>query len=238
MVETNLFSLIALGFGMGLLHATDADHVIAVTGLSAGGKPGFFSSVRYCLKWALGHGLVLMLVGVAVLVMGMAIPQSLSAWAESLVGVLLQIIGLWVLWDLYRNRLHVHPHRHEHTGNAHAHWHVHPVAPPAKAAQPHAASRHAHAHGAVLVGMVHGMAGSAPVLLLIPVANSRSVLEGLAYLLLFSIGVLLGMLGVGGLIGSAMGLASGRSDRLLTAVRGLAGVSSLGYGLFLMLHQA
>lgn len=215
-MEISVTPLILLGFGMGIFHATDVDHVIAVTGLAGGGRPGFINSVRYCLKWAFGHGLVLMLVGIGVFVLGMAIPKSLSNWAESLVGILLLIIGLWVLWTLYAKG-YPQPHTQPNTN--------------------HPENHHTHTYAAIVVGMVHGLAGSAPVLLLLPIANSGTALEAILYLFLFSVGVFLGMLGVGGLIGSIMSMASTNNNHLIYAIRGFTGLLSIGYGLFLVLQK-
>lgn len=235
MPEIELAPLVALGFGMGLLHATDTDHVVAVTGLAARGTSGFANSVVHCTKWALGHALVLMLVGIGVFGLGQAIPTTLATWAENLVGVMLQIVGLWVFWDLYRTRLHCHPHSHGDTAH-HVHWHLHGSEKTIHTDKPLTDRNHTHSHGAVLVGMVHGLAGSAPLFLLIPIANSTSILEGMAYLLLFSIGVLLGMLGVGVVIGSVMTLAARKGTMVIRRVRELAGIVSVGYGTYLILH--
>ena len=86
-----------MGLGMGLVHALDVDHVVAVTTLSVGGRPGIRESTGFCLKWSLGHGITLLVVGFVVLVVGMAVPAVLSQWAENLVGGVLLLIGLWEL---------------------------------------------------------------------------------------------------------------------------------------------
>ncbi len=163
-MDSNLPAVLTLAFGLGMLHALDADHIMAVSTL-ASTRSGRQRALAFCARWAIGHGLTLLTIGAAVLLLGMAIPARLSADAESLVGVVLVLIGAWVLWDLWRRRVHLHFHAHE-GAITHAHWHLD---------QPGAARRgehgHAHGHGAVLVGVMHGTAGSAPLLALLPMAQ-------------------------------------------------------------------
>lgn len=231
--DAGIFGVLALGLGLGLLHALDADHVIAVTGLS-GKKPGLKSSVSYCLSWALGHGITLLGVGFVALILKAAIPIALSAWAERMVGGVLILIGGVVFLDLIRNRLHQHAHDHrarDQEARRHVHWHAHPRG----VHQPSIKQAHRHGHAAVLVGMVHGMAGSAPLLAVIPVASSGvSAVQGMIYILVFSVGVLAAMLVVGGVLGLIFRWASGWGGNILQGARGMAGGLSIGYGVFLL----
>ena len=121
------------------------------------------------------------------------ISDRLAGALEGAVGVMLLLLGADVLWRLRRGRVHVHPHRHaDGTLHLHAHSHAHSHAP-GEAHDPH---HHEHAHGlsrrALLVGLVHGLAGSAA-LLLVTVATISSLWLGLAYIAVFGIGSILGM---------------------------------------------
>jgi sulfite exporter TauE/SafE len=214
MVETPLFFL-ALGFGLGLLHALDGDHLIAVSGM-AGTDGGWGRSLSFCISWAIGHGLVLMLIGGAVLLLGMTIPDDFSRWAENLVGLVLILIGLWVLHDLSRYHLPLSPHTHPGRGN-----------PPQK-------EKDQHQHWPILVGMIHGTSGSAPLLALIPVVSTSNATIGMVYLLTFSLGVFLAMLMVGSLLGRLFSWSQARSKNLLSLIQGVAGLTSLGYGFYLI----
>lgn len=225
MDNPDLHSVSALAFGLGLLHALDADHIAAVTGL-AGARAGFRDSVRFCLRWSLGHGAVLLSVGAAVLLLGMAIPDSLSALAERLVGAVLVLIGGYVLWDVLRSNSHLHFHVHDGL-TRHAHWHRHAER----------AGTHRHGHSALLVGMLHGTAGSAPLLAVLPWSLQSRPWFGLVYLLLFGLGVLLSMLIFGGLLGCAFRGLRARGERLLRRVRVAVGLGSLGVGVW-WLHGA
>ena len=152
------FAILSLAFGLGLMHALDADHIMAVSGLSVR-KPGLSQCMRFGLRWAVGHGLSLLIIGSGVLILGMAIPESLSQTAESLVGFVLIGIGLWVIFELVSRRAHIHFHQHDGIPR-HAHWHVHTEHPIPISS--HNGATHRHEHSAVLVGMLHGTAGSAP----------------------------------------------------------------------------
>ncbi len=221
------FSLFTLAFGLGLLHALDADHIAAVSGM-ASHRPGFRASVRFCLRWAFGHGLVLLVVGVAVFLLGMTIPTELSALAESAVGAVLLIIGGAIIVDLYRQRAHIHFHRHDDLPR-HAHWHVH------HAHAPHDDAAHKHGHAATMVGALHGMAGSAPLLLLLPLGQMASPWHGFIYLLIFSCGVVLAMLIFGGALGVVFSRFAEIGGRFLQCVRAAVGMGSIGFGAYLLL---
>lgn len=219
-----VMGVMGLAFGVGMLHALDADHIAAVSGLACGRDEGRNKAVRHCVHWALGHGLVLLLVGVTVLLLGAAIPESLSALAESLVGVVLILIGLSVLWDLQRQgaRLDIPPHSDTLTQ---LHWQK-----PGHGD----ANNPERQHGALLVGMLHGMAGSAPLLALFPVALQRDPLHGLFYLLIFGFGVLLAMLIFGGLLQWMLRHTLQRFTNLFTGLRVSVALFSIGFGGFLL----
>lgn len=208
-------TILALAFGLGLLHALDADHILAVTTLACA-RPGPGAAFAFCSRWALGHGLTLLVIGGAVLLLGLAIPRELSHWAERLVGVVLIGVGGWVLFDLMRRRLGVGFHRHR-DWPAHAHWQREPGSVE-------------HGHGALLVGVVHGTAGSAPLLAVLPVAAAGSPWVGLAYLLIFGLGVLAMMLLGGGLLGGLWRYLAGRGERVLPALRAAVAVGAIGFG--------
>ena len=89
-------STLLLALGLGMLHALDADHIMAVSALTAK-RPNVSSCMRFCSHWATGHGLALFSIAAGVFVLGAAIPETLSHWAETIVGAVLIIIGCSVL---------------------------------------------------------------------------------------------------------------------------------------------
>lgn len=243
-------TILILAFGLGMLHALDADHIMAVSSLSST-RPGFRQSLKFCASWAIGHGTTLLLIGSTVMGFGMAIPTQLSEMAESLVGVVLILIGVFVLWDLYRQRVHLHFHQHDNIPQ-HAHWHVHEhtdahahshslVSGPvhnhrrhAHPHQPHHRHSHTHQHGAVMVGVLHGAAGSAPLLALIPITQLHSVWLGLLYILLFGLGVLLAMLIFGGLLGGAFNYVMRWGKHVVNGLRISVASGAIALGVFLL----
>lgn len=179
-----------LGFLFGLRHALDADHIAAVASLATRGRtPG--ETVRIGIAWGFGHALTLFLVCAVVLALDLGFPERVAQAAEFLVGIMLVALGGDVIRRTVRDRLHVHPHRH---GSGEVHVHVHSHAGEGS----HAESRHAHVHPAglprraIFVGLMHGLAGSAA-LLLLSVGASGTVVYGLLYVALFGIGSMLGM---------------------------------------------
>ncbi len=218
--------LFTLAFGLGLLHALDADHIAAVSGM-ASHHSGLKNSVRFCLRWAVGHGAVLISIGGAVFLLGMGIPERLSAVAEYLVGAVLVFIGLMIFYDLYRRRIHIHFHSHSDLPR-HAHWHVH------RDHSRHDDSAHRHGHTATMVGALHGMAGSAPLLLLLPLGQMDSPSQGIIYLISFCVGVVAAMLLFGGLLGLIFARFAKVGGRLVHYLRGAVGVATIAYGGYML----
>jgi len=223
----SLPAILSLAFGLGLAHALDADHIAAVCGL-AGAKPGRRTGLSFCARWAAGHGMTILALGSAAVFLGPALPESLSKTAENLVGPVLIAIGLWVVVDLKRRRVHLHFHRHDDLPN-HAHWHAH-----GKEEKHDKAGSHRHGHGAVMVGMLHGTAGLAPLLALIPLTSQTSPWGVVACLAVFGLGVLVTMLAFGGLIGWVFDRAIRRGETLVNLLRGGVGCFSMGLGLYLL----
>ena len=220
--DPGLIPLLSLAFGLGMVHALDADHIAAVSSLACR-RFRLRESLGFSLRWALGHGLTLVTLGLVVFVAGLAIPPEFSRLAERSVALVLMGLGAWVILSLWSQKAHIHFHRHNDLP-VHAHWHTHE-----QPTQPHP-ERHTHKHAAVLVGVLHGAAGSAPLLALIPVATMNSPWTGMAYLVLFSLGVLASMFLFGGLVGVLFQGASRWGGRLVSGLRLGVGLASIGIG--------
>jgi ABC-type nickel/cobalt efflux system permease component RcnA len=185
-----MISLLVLGLLLGMRHALEADHLAAVASLATRGK-GVRGTVLQGTVWGLGHTLTLLLVGGACLLLRTAISERLAAAFEGAVGVMLLLLGADVLLRMRRRRIHLHVHRHD---DGTVHFHAHSHAP----AEAHDRDHHQHAHGegfplrALLVGMVHGLAGSAA-LLLVTLTTLSSAWLGVAYIAVFGAGSIAGM---------------------------------------------
>lgn len=229
--SSSILAILGLAFGLGLTHALDADHIMAVSSLS-GGRASLRDTLHFCGRWAIGHGLTLLLIGSAVLLLGMAIPAELSQKAEMAVGWVLVGLGLYVFWSLRRSQAHLHYHDHEGV-ERHAHWHHHNHQNP-KEHHPHSHT----GHGAVMVGVLHGMAGSAPLLAILPLATQTSPWYGMAYLLMFCVGVLLAMLVFGGALGSVFGWLNRMGQTAFRLVRASVALGTIAIGGYLIAGYA
>jgi ABC-type nickel/cobalt efflux system permease component RcnA len=182
--------LLFLGLLIGMRHAVETDHVAAVATLATRSR-SLTEAVRQGAAWGLGHTLTLFLFGSIVLLLDSVIPAALAQLLELLVGVMLVGLGVDVLIRLLRERIHFHLHRHP-EGDVHFHAHSH------AGETSHDPDRHRHKHPAgfpvraLLVGLMHGMAGSAA-LILLTLQTVRSPLTGLAYIALFGLGSMIGM---------------------------------------------
>jgi ABC-type nickel/cobalt efflux system permease component RcnA len=184
-----MISLLLLGLLLGMRHALEADHLAAVASLATRTK-GMRGTVLQGAIWGLGHTITLLLVGGVCLLLRAAISARLAAALEGAVGVMLLVLGADVLLRMHRRRIHLHVHRHP---DGTVHFHAHSHAP----GEAHDRDHHQHAHQgfplrALLVGMVHGLAGSAA-LLLVTLTTLSSAWLGVAYIAVFGIGSIAGM---------------------------------------------
>ena len=215
-----MFGILGLGFLLGMQHALEADHIAAVSSIAAR-RSHVADIVKHGLTWGLGHTLTLFVFAGAAILLGRAIPETVARPMETAVGVMLIGLGAHVLWRLWRDRVHFHKHGHG-DGTAHFHAHSH-----AGETAPHVRTAHAHEHGfrwrTLLVGLMHGMAGSAA-LLVLAVSQASSSAVGLAYVALFGIGSMIGM----GALSTLIAVPLAISARWLTwANRGLQGAVGL-----------
>lgn len=247
---SQLFAVAGLGFLLGVRHAADADHVIAVTTIVARSGRMLYSTLIGAL-WGLGHAITVSLVGVLIIVFNVVIPPAVGLGMEFAVAIMLVGLGVLNLTGVLgavTERLtppaplhgHAHSHLHAHDeheephGHDHAHLHGHGSDP-----------RLAEAHPSVLrqigwyqlvrpvvVGLVHGLAGSAAVALLV-LSTIQETGAALLYLVIFSAGVATGMALLTTLIGLPMAYANVRYRQLNRWLTVASGVLSIAFGLYL-----
>jgi hypothetical protein len=221
-----MFGILGLGFLLGMQHALEADHIAAVSSIAAR-RTDVGDIVKHGLTWGLGHTLTLFVFAGAAILLGHAIPEHFARPLETAVGFMLVGLGAHVLWLLWRDRVHFHRHGHS-DGTLHFHAHSH-----AGETIPHARAAHLHGHGfrwrTLLVGLMHGMAGSAA-LLMLAVSQASSAAAGLGYVALFGIGSMVGM----GALSSVIAVPLAVSARWLTwansGLQGAVGVVTIAIG--------
>jgi ABC-type nickel/cobalt efflux system permease component RcnA len=226
--QPTTLSVLGLGFILGLKHALDADHLVAVTTIVSE-KRGLLGSAAVGAVWGLGHTAALLVVGVLVILLQAQIPGAVALALEFCVAIMLVALGANVLVKLRRSK-RLHLHAHQHGGHYHAHPHLHEHA---EQEEPH--THHGLRIGAkpFFIGLVHGMAGSAALMLLV-LATIPSSLIGLIYIAIFGIGSVGGMLIMSAAISLPFALTATRFIRLNTAVRVVAAAFSIGFGFFMM----
>lgn len=227
MTEPPFLTLLGLGFVLGLRHALDTDHIAAVSTILSR-RPSVRASGVIGFSWGLGHTLILLLVGAVVLAFRIEIPESLARAAEFGVGVMLVVLGSALAFKLSKERWHVHPH--EHDGERHFHLHSH-----------HLTGDHRHPHWLrdsiqpLCIGMVHGLAGSAA-LLLVVLSTAKSMTVGLLYIAVFGAGSILGMMLIGVAISIPVVWSLSVGRRVFLAAQGLASLGSIGLGIAVMVQ--
>jgi len=212
----NVVSFLFLGFILGMRHATDADHVVAIATIVSRER-SMAGSALIGAAWGVGHTITVMAVGTAIIVFGVVIPPRLGMSMEFAVGVMLVVLGVLTLTGMGRvaraaygharlpggQERDLHDHLHTHGDYVHRHQHGHGPG----------AHGHAEEHTPLgrldrsglgrisfyswlrpfVVGLVHGLAGSAAVALMI-LSIIREPVAALGYLLLFGLGTIVGMM--------------------------------------------
>lgn len=238
-----VLSLTLLGFFLGMRHATDADHVIAVSTIVTW-QPRLRSALVIGTLWGIGHTLTILAVGGASVLFAVVIPPRLGLGMELSVALMLIVLGMWNLTGMLEqfrglrpDQAAFHSHgffQHRHVQSCEAINHSHRAAP--ASVETWFDRRFGGLSGyqalrPLLIGLIHGLAGSAAVALLV-LGVIQNPWWAMAYLALFGAGTIAGMMMITGLIGAAISVASKRSFQL-DKLRIASGLLSVGFGLFL-----
>ena len=242
-----LFSIIVIGFFLGMRHATDPDHVIAVTTIVSRQRSTRRAALIGVL-WGLGHTVTIFAVGTAIILFNVVIPTRLGLSMELSVGLMLILLGAWNLADFLRStpqispvgeELLVHSHSHSHGEYIHTHSHMHAPEGHTHTHLPTPLSRLDRRLGRIglyqwlrplVVGIVHGLAGSAAIALLI-LASIRNSSWAIAYLLVFGVGTIAGMMLITISIASTFRYVGNRFQRFSQRLAMASGLVSLAFGL-------
>jgi sulfite exporter TauE/SafE len=245
-------SILAFGFFLGMRHATDSDHVIAVTTIVSRQR-NIASAALTGVLWGIGHSVTLLVVGGAIILFGLVIPQRLGMGLEFCVALMLILLG-WLNLRAFRrsvdsvtsNGQHIHEHVHQHGDYVHRHPHGHDPeehghsekdVPTARLDRQFGYSHFYRLLRPVIVGVVHGLAGSAAVaLLVLPII--RDPMWAMIYLLIFGVGTIAGMMLITVAIAAPITYSANRFRAFNRYVGAAAGVLSLILGLFLVYQVA
>ena len=211
-MEISFLSILALGFVLGIKHAIEPDHVIAVSTIASQSKKLLRSSLAGVF-WGIGHTATLFIVGVILIFMKGEIPEKWAMSLEFLVGIMLVYLGITTILSLKN----IHIHQHEHDGEEHKHNHQHKNVSYLKS---------------MLIGLVHGLAGSGAMVLL-TMSTVNSAWEGAIYILIFGAGTVIGMLFFTTIIGIPF-VFSAKKLSLNKTLTQITGVISTVFGIYYM----
>jgi len=224
-----LFGTLSLGFVLGLRHALDADHLVAVSTI-VGREKSVWKSSLVGAVWGVGHTASLFVAAVAVILLRLTISARTAATLELAVGLMLIGLGVDLVRRVVRGEIAIHSHGHG--GGGHSHVHVHGFGE----------ARNEPAHHGVgkrpfFIGLVHGLAGSAALMLFVLTTITRPWL-GVLYVLVFGAGTIGGMLVMSTILGLPFALANRVFEGVVGKVQFAAGLGSLGFGVFYAWHVA
>lgn len=225
-----MLSILTLGFLMGMQHALEADHLAAVSSIASEEKCAH-RIVRHGVAWGIGHSITLLgFAGAAILLRG-SISDWLVTGLEFVVGVMLVLLGSRVIYRLTRDKVHIHVHRHA-DGAVHLHAHSHRGERTSGHPEFH---EHEHKDGFPLVtlcvGLTHGMAGSAA-LLILAMSSATSPILGLLYVAIFGAGSILGMAALSAVISVPLTYSARQMTGMHRALQALVGIGASTLGLF------
>lgn len=224
-------SILLLGLLIGMKHAVEADHVAAVASL-AGRNQSLRDALRMGLAWGLGHTVALFAVGAVVLSLDTVLPERIALILEFGVGIMLVWLGLDVIRRLIKARIHFHAHQHvDGTKHFHAHSHAN------EGAQNRLRHEHEHRRAitlrALAVGLMHGMAGSAA-LILLTLGEIDSLWMALAYMALFGLGSMLGMAALSIIIAVPLQRMAKHLTWAHSSLNAMVGMVTIGIGAWVM----
>lgn len=227
-MDLSAILILLTGLGLGFGHALDPDHIVAVTTLVCNNK-SLRKSITSAIVWGLGHTIVLVIVGLLLLGLKVAIPDSVIAFFEVAAGVLLIVLGVWVVRPLIMHgTTHNHEHHHEDEGHTHSHSHTH------EHTHTHEGGR-SHLQKSAFTGAIQGLGGSAAIML-VTLTTVSSIELGLLFIIIFGLGVILGMVCISCLVGSIIAYTATNLKKVHRIIIAVTGSASIVIGVFIIIY--
>jgi uncharacterized membrane protein YkgB len=221
MEQLSIIVLLLYALYEGLLHAFEADHILAVTNIVSQ-RNNIFPALKDGIFWGLGHTSTIFLIGILMIFFKVNIPEHSFSYFEAAVGLMLIIVASYRMYIFLRDEHIVfHTHRHEHAGaNKQPHIHMHVKGK----------NLHKTSYG---IGIVHGLAGSGALVVLV-MTQIGTIANSLLYLLIFGIGSIVGMTLVAGVFSIPFSKKLIRSKKLRTALVLLSSSLCFAYGCYVV----
>ena len=222
-MDLSVILILLTGLALGLEHSLDPDHIVAVSTLLCNSR-SIRKSIASATIWGVGHSAILFVVGVFVLILRVAIPENVVNVFEIVAGIMLIVLGSLVIRPLVIER--------------------------AKSSQPMIQTKqlspqdtnltnskkgHTYMHKSALAGVLQGLGGSAALMLVI-LTTVSSVVTGLAFILIFGIGVILGMIGIACMVGSIMAYTASNLEKVHRIIIAVTGSASIVFGIFIIVN--
>jgi cytochrome c biogenesis protein CcdA len=222
-MDLSIIFILLTGLALGLGHSLDPDHIVAVSALLCNNR-SLRKSIASATVWGVGHSAVLLLVGVFVLILRVAIPENVVSMFEFAAGVMLIVLGSFVIKPLITDRAKTSQpivQANELSSQEHL--------------QTNLKEGHAHMHKSVFAGALQGLGGSAA-LMLVVLTTVSSVVTGLAFILIFGVGVILGMIGIACVVGSIIAYTASNLEKVHKIIKALTGTASIIFGIFIIVN--
>ena len=230
-MDLSIIFILLTGLGLGLGHSLDPDHVVAVSTLVCNNK-SLRKSIASATIWGIGHSVVLLVIGLLLLTLNVVIPQAILKLFDCAAGVLLIILGVFVVKSLIAKKISFP--KTSNYGHSHSHSHSHPHSPTHEHVHENEHS-HTHLHKSAITGAVQGLGGSAA-LMVLTVSTVNSVMIGTAFIILFGVGLILGMVGIACLVGSVIAYTASNLEKVHKLIKALTGSASIVFGIVIIVY--
>ena len=222
-MDLSVILILLTGLALGLVHSLDPDHIVAVSTLLCNTR-SLRKSITSATFWGIGHSTVLFVSGFLILILRVAIPENVVNIFEGAAGAMLILLGCYVIGPLILDRAKA---SHPLSQTEETHFPNHNISRSEK--------DHTHIHKSTLTGLLQGLGGSAA-LMLVTLTTVSSVELGLVFILIFGIGVILGMVGISCLVGSIMTYTASHLEKVNKIIKAVTGSVSIIFGATIVLY--